>query len=212
MYLKCLCDGIGSGAAIDLDIRARLQERSTQPHGVEDLLGELMAIDPTEASKIPAGNVRRIIRALEAFHATGTPMSVLKSQARGPDDMDFRSYVMTMERPDLYKRINQRVDKMVSDGLYEEFESLLTRGYTATSFGMYTVGYRELFSVATGNITFAAAVEQIKQNSRRYSKRQETWFAHQTRDAIFLDAQFSYLQLRESLQDFYAVHENSQIV
>ena len=184
LYFDCLRNGLGPQVASDPAERDRYMERAAQ-EGSGPLYRELCDVDPESASRIHENDVQRIIRALLVFSVTGRPLSVLKKQTMPPDDLEFGVAVLLPDRERLYEAINSRVDDMVLRGLWDEFAALRARGYDASSPGLQGVGYQELFLAERGSCTFAGAVEKIKQNTRRYAKRQITWFrARHRRDLV----------------------------
>jgi tRNA dimethylallyltransferase len=180
LYFQCLSQGIGPQVAEDKDLREHYRAIAGK-EGAEKVFAELAAVDPAAAAQSHASNLKRNIRALEVYHATGVPFSELKKRTLPPDDFVFDVMVLSMPREGLYPRINARVDDMMKKGLWEEFQSLRGRGYDRRSPGMFCVGYRELFDVEENKMTLAQAVEKIKQNTRNYAKRQITWFKHQVK-------------------------------
>ena len=133
---------------------------------------------------IHVNNTNRIVRALAVYHQTGRKISELKRLAVPPDDLEFIVVALMPQRQTLYERINRRVDEMVRQGLWEEFRALRRRGYDAHTPGLQCVGYQELFAVERGACSLEEAVEKIRQNSRRYAKRQITWFRMHNREAV----------------------------
>ncbi|MBN1307339.1 MAG: tRNA (adenosine(37)-N6)-dimethylallyltransferase MiaA [Chitinispirillaceae bacterium] len=185
LYFRALCEGLTEMEATDSKLREALMSRAAV-EGTDALYRELSAVDPRAAQRIHSNDLQRIVRALAVFRQTGTSISSLGSaESRPPEDMRFIVATLTMSRSELYRRIDCRVDEMVAKGLWEEFERLRKSSYDRGSPGMQSVGYRELFDVEEGSTTFEAAVELIKRNSRRYAKRQVTWFAHQTAGEAF---------------------------
>jgi tRNA dimethylallyltransferase len=175
LYIKSLIDGFFDEEIKDLSIREKLNER-LKTEGREVLYNELMSIDPDTASKMDAGKFRRVIRALEVFYATGKKMSEQQENTIKPD-FDTVQVGLTFERDILYDRINIRVDGLLGNGLIEEIESLLIKGYTPESNNsLNTVGVKEVFRYLRNEITKEEMTELIKQNTRRYAKRQITWF------------------------------------
>ncbi|MBW7651893.1 tRNA (adenosine(37)-N6)-dimethylallyltransferase MiaA [Anoxybacillus sp. ST4] len=143
-----------------------------------ELYEELKKIDPISAERIHPNNVRRVIRALEIYHCTGKTMTEwLKEQKR---QLVYNTALigLTMEREKLYERINKRVDQMIAQGLIEEVKRLHEKGVRDCQ-AIQAIGYKELYSYLDGLITLEEAIEQLKQNSRRYAKRQLTWFRNQ---------------------------------
>lgn len=186
-YVKALIHGANEAAASDPHIRAELMAIAATAEGALTLHEELCTVDPVSGKKIHTNDVQRVVRALAVFRQTGKPFSAQHAAIEVPEDFEFRIAKLELPRDVLYKNINARVDAMVNNGLYEEFERLLSDGYTAASPGLQTVGYRELFAVANGSVTFSQAIEQIKQHTRNFAKRQITWFTTQV-DGVTVDA------------------------
>lgn len=182
LYFQALSGGIGPQVAADPDIRRRYADMAERD-GREAVWERLKEIDPAAARSSHASNLVRNIRALEVFETTGVPLSELKKQAVPPKDLVFRTIVLTLPRPELYERINKRVDEMVQHGLWDEFQALRGLGYDRTSPGLLCPGYRELFDVEEKRTDLHSAIERIKQNTRHYAKRQLTWLRHQVKGA-----------------------------
>ena len=174
LYIQALVDGFFDGPAADGDVREKLEER-LKTGGAEKLLEELRAVDPVSASKMLPSNWKRIIRALEVLQLTGVPISSLQ-QTNIPAEFTPCLVGLQWVRKTLYDRINLRVEKMLDAGLLDEVKSLEKLGYAKGLNALQTVGYREAFEFLEGKITFERMKELIKQNSRRYAKRQLTWF------------------------------------
>ncbi len=162
-------------------------EALAQRDGAEALHVMLQKVDPASADAIHANNVKRVIRALEYYHETGIPISQHNSEQRKKESpYQFLYVVLTMDRGKLYARINQRVDQMVEQGLLEEMQALLDRGYTKDLVSMQAIGYKELFSYFEGYITKEKAIDDIKKDTRHFAKRQLTWFRRE-REVVFLN-------------------------
>lgn len=175
LYVKAVIDGLFEGPGKHPAIRAELEDRY-QRVGGEPLLEELKKVDPTAARKMNPSKPRRIIRALEVFYATGQAISQFhSSQDRKPP---FQAYQIALQwdRKELYGLINARVNTMLKSGLVEEVRSLHSRGYEPTLNSLNTVGYREMFQYLDGTLTLEEASDLIKRNTRRFAKRQLTWF------------------------------------
>lgn len=158
----------------DEEFRRGLEEKAERV-GKEALFEELKAADPASAAILHPNNLRRVIRALEVFHCTGKRMSELQEQQTNELLYETALIGLTMEREQLYERINLRVDEMLKTGLLKEARGLYQSGLKGSQ-AVQAIGYKELFEYFDGNINFEEAVEQLKQNSRRYAKRQLTWF------------------------------------
>jgi tRNA dimethylallyltransferase len=163
-----------SDAAADEAFRLELEERAKEI-GNDALYQELVKLDPQSAEQIHPNNVRRVIRALEIYHCTGKTMSEYQKE-QTPDLLYQTALVgLTMERELLYNRINERVDIMVKEGLLKEVKGLFQQGLRDCQ-SIQAIGYKEIYEYLDGKITLEEAVENLKQNSRRYAKRQLTWF------------------------------------
>ena len=181
LYFRAVVDGLFEGPGADAALRERLEGEAAQ-HGVDVLHNRLRTCDPESADRIHPNNVVRVIRALEVYELTGTPMSQLQQQWHPEKQRyPFIAFGITMPRALLYRRIEQRVDVMLANGLIAEVESLLAGGYARDSVALQSFGYRELIVYLDGNCTYMEAVSQLKQNTRRFAKRQLTWFRKDTR-------------------------------
>lgn len=176
LYFRAIVDGLFEGPAADPSFRKQLEQEALQ-HGVNVLHDQLRACDPESAERIHPHNVVRVIRALEVYELTGTPMSEHQQQWHpGNQRYPFIAFGLTMPRAQLYYRIEQRVDVMLANGLIAEVESLLAAGYSRDTFALQSFGYKELIAYLDGKCTYMEAVTQLKQNTRRFAKRQLTWF------------------------------------
>ncbi len=163
-----------SDAPSDEEFRKTLEERAER-EGNNVIYEELLEIDPESAEKIHPNNIRRVIRALEIYHCTGKTMSQYQEKQNPELLYDMALIGLTMDRETLYDRINQRVDIMMQEGLLEEVRSLYDQGLKDCQ-SIQAIGYKELYDYFNGRVSFEDAVENLKQNSRRYAKRQLTWF------------------------------------
>ena len=137
----------------------------------------LKEIDPESAAAIHENNVKRVIRAIEYYQLNGEKISTHNDREKQKNSpYKFKYYCLNMDRKLLYERINKRVDIMVENGLVEEVKSLLNMGYSKNLVSMQGIGYKEIILYLEGNITLEEAVEMIKQETRRFAKRQLTWF------------------------------------
>ncbi|NMD69565.1 tRNA (adenosine(37)-N6)-dimethylallyltransferase MiaA [Bacillus sp. DNRA2] len=163
-----------SEAPSDLDFRRSLEKRA-EALGNQAIHDELMKIDPSSAAEIHPNNVRRVIRALEIYHCTGKTKE--ETQANQSPELIYDTALigLTMERDRLYERINQRVDLMVEEGLLDEVRTLHDRGLRDCQ-SIQAIGYKEIYQYLDEQISLSDAIEMLKQNSRRYAKRQLTWF------------------------------------
>jgi tRNA dimethylallyltransferase len=183
LYFESLRRGIGPLVDSDPVLRSGLMRRAAE-EGSAVLHRELAAVDPEAASSIHNNDVQRIVRALAVFHQTGAKISMLRRKGCSPADLEFRVTVIMPPRALLYERINRRVDKMFRTGLWEEFLALRQCGYDESAPGLHCLGYKELFAVQRGECSLDAAADRIKMNTRRYAKRQITWFRIHNSNAI----------------------------
>lgn len=172
LYVDALCYGLDAFPDADEKIRASLKER-LDSEGLESLQSELRRVDPVSYDEIDLLNPRRVVRALEVYHMTGRTYSSFKTSQKKNRPFNIRKICLQRPREELYERINLRVDKMIDEGLVDEVRSLVKyRNLPALN----TVGYKEIFEYLDGNITLETAIELIKRNSRRYAKKQMTWW------------------------------------
>ena len=181
LYFRAVIDGLFEGPGADPAVRERFEQEAAQ-HGVDALHERLRACDPESADRIHPNNVVRVIRALEVYELTGVPMSEHQQQwHREKQRYPFIAFGLTMPRALLYHRIEQRVDVMLANGLIAEVESLLATGYARDTIALQSFGYKELITYLDGECTYTEAISQLKQNTRRFAKRQLTWFRKDTR-------------------------------
>jgi tRNA dimethylallyltransferase len=178
LYYRSLSRGMGPRIPSDLSIRAELSAVALDK-GPAALHRRLAALDPESAKRIHANDTVRLIRALEVVAITGVPRSALLGRTAAPDEFAFCEIVLERSRDDLYRRINERVDTMAASGLWDEFLSLRRAGFTEDSPGMLCLGYHELFAVEQKQRDYSGALGDIKQHTRKYAKRQMTWFRTQ---------------------------------
>lgn len=154
--------------------RERL-EKLLEEKGREYIFEMLEKIDPEAAEKIHPNNTRRVIRALEIYETTGKTLTQANIESKRPEKYESLVIGLMWDRETLYERINERVDLMMAEGLLKEVETLRKMGMKAEYTSMQAIGYKELFEYFEGNCTLEEAKEKIKQESRRYAKRQMTW-------------------------------------
>lgn len=172
LYVKALCEGMDDLPQADEALRSRLSELLAA-EGVGALAEQLRALDPVYYDEVDRENPARVMRALEVCLQTGRPYSGLRTGTRRRRPFDIVKIGIDLPREVLYDRIDRRVDQMLADGLEAEARAL----YPMRSLNaLQTVGYRELFDCFDGRTSFEEAVALIKRNSRRYAKRQLTWF------------------------------------
>ena len=180
LYVRALIDGFFEGPAADGEFRARAEERIAEGE-FPAMLEELRRVDPEAASRIDPTKPRRIIRALEVYHSTGIPMSHLHDIPRPAPAFRALQYGLMWEREELYRRINERCDAMIAAGLLDEVRSLAAGGWDESCNALNSVGYKEAFAFLRGEIDRDEMLRLFRQNSRRYAKRQMTWFRRDSR-------------------------------
>lgn len=176
LYIQAVLYGLFEGPGRDEAFRARMRTLA-EVHGTAHLYRELLCIDPKTAQRVHSNDLIRIIRALEVHHLTGKPIS--EHQVSATESLVHCHscfLVLTTERTTLYARINARVDQMIDQGLVEEVQDLLKRGYHEGLNSMKSVGYKEITEYLSGTRDLPSAIDLIKRNTRRYAKRQLTWF------------------------------------
>ena len=171
MYMDAVVNGIDTFPKIKLGVRELLNEKYNS-RGILFLKNKLKELDPEYYDIVDVNNHRRLIRALEVCISTGKPYSSFLNKKNKKYDFESVNFGIKVDRELLYEKINYRVDKMISDGLIKEAKTLLNFKDLNP---LNTVGYKEMFEHFKGNLTKSQAIEKIKQNTRRYAKRQMTW-------------------------------------
>ncbi len=163
-----------SAPPADLEQREKYRKTAEEkgPQYLHDILND---IDPDAAARIHPNNVRKVIRAIEAAKS-GEKIPSFETSFRSTSDYRCILIGLQRDRAELYDRINRRVDQMISDGLEDEIRSLMSMGLSSSDISMKGIGYKEMIDAMNGRITMEEATELIKRNSRRYAKRQMTWF------------------------------------
>lgn len=176
LYMDSIIENIGfADFGSDEEFRREMQMLADREgnQAVHRLLAEK---DPDAAEKIHPNNIRRVIRALEVCRLTGKTFTQVNMESRRQRMYDALIFAIDTDREVLYERINHRVDRMIDEGLVEEVQGLRNMGISREHTSMQAIGYKELMEFLDGNCNFDEAVEKIKQESRRYAKRQITWF------------------------------------
>ncbi len=182
LYIDAVSNGIDDFPSTDPDLRIFLRKRFEE-EGLEPMIQELLKIDPMSYNRVDLKNPMRVLKALEVSFQTGTPYSSFLSDTPKKRPFNILRIGLDMERAMLYDRINQRVLKMMESGLLDEVEHLADlRGYSA----MKTLGYRELFTYIDGEIALDEAVDMIKRNTRKFARKQLTWFRKENLYSWFL--------------------------
>lgn len=172
LYVDAVCNGLDDFPLVDPAIRKNLKARLEET-GILELQNELKKLDFVTYNQIDLENPQRLIRALEICLVSGKPYSSFLSENKSPREFNSIKIGLTASREIVYERINQRVDQMIEDGLVDEARKLFP--YKNLN-ALQTVGYKELFSYFDGEINLEFAIEEIKKNTRRFAKRQFTWF------------------------------------
>jgi tRNA dimethylallyltransferase len=176
LYVKGLVDGIFNGPEADWDIRRDLEELADEK-GNQYVHDILQKIDPDKAVELHPNNLRRIIRAIEVYRITGKPVSELQEEYKlTRKSYQFNILCIAREREDIYRRINERVEIMFDKGLVDEVQSLLDNPGGLSKQAKQALGYKEIIQYLDGGLTLDDAKEMVKQSTRRFAKRQMTWF------------------------------------
>ncbi len=184
LYIHSLLHGLSDIPKVEPDIRAELN-RCLEAEGSTLMYNELVLVDPVFAQTLDPTKSQRIIRGLEVFIGTGKPISSFHGSPP-LQDHSFQLFVLHRERKQLYQQINDRVDQMISEGLVDELKGILATSPNLADNAFRTIGYQELIPHLLGKTSLDEAVSLIKRNSRRYAKRQLTWFKRYP-GAIWID-------------------------
>jgi len=174
LYIHALQYGLADIPDVDQSVRSRIEHR-LDDEGAEALYDELRRVDPKQAAGMDPTKTQRLVRALEVYHGTGKPLSYYHEHQPEPP-FSYRTIVLHRERSNLYRRIEERVDRMLDNGLLDEVRGLLDQGIDPDRQPLRTIGYREAVDYLSGEIEYDEMVRLVKRNSRRYAKRQLTWF------------------------------------
>lgn len=185
LYVKALCEGMDDLPEVEPALRQQLSDRLKR-EGLEALAEQLRELDPTFYEVVDRKNPARVLRALEVCIVTGKPYSALRTGVKRERPFNIVKIGVTMERAVLYERIDRRVDIMVEAGLEQEARKVYPLRHLNS---LQTVGYREMFDYFDGSISRDEAIELIKRNSRRYAKRQLTWFGRDGEIEWFLPSE-----------------------
>jgi tRNA dimethylallyltransferase len=187
LYIDAVCHGIDDLPTVDMNLREQLMQKYRE-EGIGFLRAQLKMLDPEHYRKVDLQNPNRMLKAIEISLMMGKPYSSLLTATRKERDFNIIKLGINRERGELFNRINQRVDQMIGEGLVEEVKRMEPyRNFNA----LKTVGYREIFDYLDEKITLNQAIEQIKTNTRRYAKRQITWFSRYPEMPWFHPAQYS---------------------
>lgn len=204
LYIKALVDGITQTVVSNKLLRNELLELRKK-YGNAYLYDELKKIDPISAEKMLPQNWKRVIRAIEVFKLTGKPIWQHHIENPIQQEFEFFQYGLKWDRKKLYQNIECRVDEMIKNGFIEEVKMILDKGYSKEINSLNTLGYKEIIDLLDGKLTFNEAVNRIKINTRRFAKRQMTWFNADKRIKWFeIDSYKELNNIAENiLEDFY---------
>ena len=189
LYAKAIIDGLDDFPEVDEVIRQELNEAYAQK-GIGYLQELLKTLDEVQYNQMDVQNPQRLIRALEVCRASGKPYSSFLQRKEKQRDFTSVQIGLTADRTEVYERINKRVDMMLEEGLLIEAQDMMPYEHLNA---LQTVGYKELFSFFEGECSFEAAIEAIKMNTRRFAKRQFTWFQK--------DKRIKWFDYRSSLEE-----------
>ncbi|MBL4716263.1 MAG: tRNA (adenosine(37)-N6)-dimethylallyltransferase MiaA [Bacteroidia bacterium] len=184
LFIRAVCEGLDDLPDGNKEVRERLNNEF-EKNGVEYLSGKLKEVDIEYYNEVDVFNHRRIIRALEVYELTGHKFSSFRNGNKTQRPFEVHKIGLDLDREVLYERINKRVDLMIENGLIEEARNLYPQKNLSS---LQTIGYTELFDFFDGNISEDEAIDLIKQNSRKYAKRQMTWF-RKDKDIEWFDPQ-----------------------
>lgn len=187
LYIKAICEGFDHIPDADEGVREKLNAE-LEEKGLAHLQEKLKQVDPDYYNEVDINNPQRVIRALEVFESTGKPFSSYRVANTNTRPFNIIKIALDMPREQLYNRINQRVDVMLEQGLLDEVKSLLPYRHLNA---LNTVGYSEVFDYLDGKVDLDTAIDKIKQNTRRFAKRQLTWFRK--------DKDFHWFEANENL-------------
>ncbi|MGG1514977.1 tRNA (adenosine(37)-N6)-dimethylallyltransferase MiaA [Paenibacillus oryzisoli] len=178
LYIESVCYNFQfTDVSMDETFRQE-QEAYADQHGEEALHAKLREVDPESAERLHANDRRRVIRALEIFHVSGETMTSHLAAQKKESPYELCIIGLTMDRALLYQRIEERIDAMMAEGLVEEVQSILAAGCPKTAISMQALGYKEILAYLEGELSLDGAVTLLKRDTRRFAKRQLSWFRH----------------------------------
>ncbi len=181
-YLRALTDGLAlGGIPSDPELREQIKAAASTEEGKQALYAKLMEADPITAAKLHPNDLVRVSRAMEVYHLTGKPLSAQNTTPVQERPFLFCMLGTTLKRDKLYQKVEKRIDSMMESGLLEEVKKLLAQGVPPEAQAMQGIGYKELVPVLQGHQPLDTAIALLKRNTRRYAKRQWTWFNAESR-------------------------------
>lgn len=201
LYILALTEGLADIPAANLQLRHKFQSLAAE-HGNSYLLQKLRKVDPVMADRLSPADQVRIIRALEVEAQCGSPLSELQ-QRHQFSERPYRvlKIGLSYDREELYRRIDCRVEQMFKDGLVDEVAGLLARGFSPELKGLKTIGYREVITHLLGKQGLAETIALVQRNSRRYAKRQLTWFRRDS-SIIWVDPKREFVRITKLIDEF----------
>jgi tRNA dimethylallyltransferase len=202
LYIQALLYGLVDVPAGDADLRS-LFLREEQEKGEGALHRRLQSVDPILAARLAPGDLVRIVRGLEVYELSGRRLSDVQAEHAGQGS-SYRviTFGLNMDREALYRRIDARVLQMLEAGLVQEVESLLRKGFSPSCKALQTIGYREIIQFIHGNLSLEEAVKLIQRDTRRYAKRQLTWF-NKVKSIIWLDSFGEFAKVLKLIDSFF---------
>lgn len=198
LYIRALLEGLVDSPTGDPQLRLQFAGLTG-----EELLRRLSLVDPETAGRLHPNDRVRLIRALEVFSQTGRPISALRSEhSFSGGYYDSLKVAIKVERQELYRRLDRRVDQMLQEGLVEEVSALIASGYSRDMKAMRSIGYKEIASFLSGELALDKAVELIKRDTRRYAKRQMTWFTKEN-DIYWLEYPEGFANILAHVIEFF---------
>lgn len=206
LYIRALLRGLVDSPSSNDEVRRELEERAARLGNLA-ILRELAMVDPLTAAHLHHNDRIRIIRALEVFHLSGTPISRLRSSHGFSEEHYCALKIgLLVDRRMLYERIDGRVERMIGDGLVEEVQALLEQGFSPELKAMRSIGYRQICGYLAGEYPIEEAVRLIKRDSRRYAKRQMTWFKSDE-EINWVEYSDNFASIITNVIDFFAKGE-----
>lgn len=206
LYIRALLRGLVDSPSGAGKVRGELEEEAGA-RGGEEMLEELALVDPVTAARLHPHDLVRIIRALEVYRLTGVPISRQRLAHGFREDHYLPLKIgLSVERAELYDRINRRVERMMAEGLVDEVRALLERGFAPALKSMRSIGYRQICGYLTGEYPLEEAVRLIKRDSRRYAKRQTTWFKGDN-EIYWVEYSDNFVSICSNVIEFFAKGE-----
>ena len=190
MYIDAVCNGIDDIPTVDDATRTLMKQRLAS-EGLPKLVEELHQLDPEHWAIVDHNNPRRVVHALEICHMTGQTYTSFRTNTRKERPFRILKFGLTLPREQLYERINHRVEQMIEQGLVAEARRVYHLRHLNS---LNTVGYKELFAHFDGDYDLAEAVRRIQSNSRRYARKQQTWFKRDASIAWFQPSQLTEIE------------------